>query len=64
MYSYFVSDASQSLGLFKDEVSAAICCYRQANVAAWYECFGALRLFDDWLKLVQPLETIRATLHS
>ena len=38
--------------------------FRQANVAAWYECFGALRLFDDWLKLVQPLVTIRATLHS
>ncbi len=28
--------------------------------AAWYERFGALRLLDDPLKLVLPLETIRA----
>jgi GNAT superfamily N-acetyltransferase len=30
--------------------------------AAWYERFGALRLLDDPLKLVLPLDTIRATL--
>jgi len=28
---YFVSDVSPSLCLFKDEVSAVICCYRRAN---------------------------------
>jgi GNAT superfamily N-acetyltransferase len=30
--------------------------------AQWYQRFGALPLFDDPLKLVLPLETIRATL--
>jgi GNAT superfamily N-acetyltransferase len=30
--------------------------------AAWYERFGALRLRDDPLRLVLPLDTIRATL--
>ena len=28
--------------------------------ATWYERFGALRLLDDPLKLVPPLDTIRA----
>lgn len=28
--------------------------------AGWYERFGALRLLDDPLKLVVPLDTIRA----
>jgi hypothetical protein len=32
--------------------------------AAWYERFGALRLVDDPLRLVLPLETIRANLPS
>ena len=29
------------------------------RAAAWYERFGALRLLDDRLKLVLPLETVR-----
>jgi GNAT superfamily N-acetyltransferase len=33
------------------------------RAAAWYESFGALRLLDDPLKLVLPLDMIRATLH-
>jgi hypothetical protein len=37
---------------------------KDERAAAWYERFGALRLLDDSLKLVLPLETIRATLHS
>lgn len=32
------------------------------RAAAWYERFGALRLLDDPLKLVLPLETIAAAL--
>lgn len=32
------------------------------RVATWYERFGALRLLDDPLKLVLPLETIAAAL--
>ncbi len=35
---------------------------KDERAAAWYERFGALRLLDDPLKLVLPLETIRATL--
>ena len=34
------------------------------RASAWYERFGALRLLDNPLKLVLPLETIRATLHG
>ena len=30
--------------------------------AIWYERFGALRLLDDPLKLVLPLDTIRTVL--
>jgi GNAT superfamily N-acetyltransferase len=30
--------------------------------ARWYERFGALRLLDDALKLILPLDTIRASL--
>jgi GNAT superfamily N-acetyltransferase len=37
---------------------------KDERAAAWYERFGAMRLLDDPLKLVLPLETIRATLHS
>ena len=36
---------------------------KDERAAAWYESFGALRLLDDPLKLVLPLDTIRATLH-
>jgi hypothetical protein len=32
------------------------------RAATWYERFGALRLLDDPLKLVLPLETIAAAL--
>ena len=32
------------------------------RAAAWYERFGALRLLDDPLKLVLPLDTIRPVL--
>jgi len=34
---------------------------KDEKAAAWYERFGALRLIDDPLKLVLPLETIRST---
>jgi len=36
---------------------------KDERAAAWYERFGALRLLDDPLKLVLPLDMIRATLH-
>jgi len=36
---------------------------KDERAAAWYHRFGALRLLDDPLKLVLPLETIRAALH-
>jgi GNAT superfamily N-acetyltransferase len=36
---------------------------KDQRAAAWYERFGALRLLDDPLKLVLPLDTIRATVH-
>jgi GNAT superfamily N-acetyltransferase len=36
---------------------------KDERAAAWYERFGALRLLADPLKLVLPLDTIRATLH-
>ena len=35
---------------------------KDERAAAWYERFGALRLIDDPLKLVLPLDTIRASL--
>ena len=35
---------------------------KDERAAAWYERFGALRLLDDPLKLVLPLETIAAAL--
>jgi GNAT superfamily N-acetyltransferase len=35
---------------------------KDERTAAWYERFGALRLLDDPLRLVLPLDTIRATL--
>ena len=35
---------------------------KDERAAAWYERFGALRLLDDPLKLVLPLETIRSTI--
>ena len=35
---------------------------KDERAATWYERFGALRLFDDPLKLVLPLETIAAAL--
>lgn len=35
---------------------------KDERAAMWYERFGALRLLDDPLKLILPLETIRATL--
>ena len=34
------------------------------RAAAWYERFGALRLFDDSLKLILPLDTIAAALNK
>jgi GNAT superfamily N-acetyltransferase len=36
---------------------------KDERAAAWYERFGALRLLADPLKLVLPLDTIRATLY-
>ncbi len=35
---------------------------KDEHAAAWYERFGALRLLDEPLKLVLPLDTIRAVL--
>jgi GNAT superfamily N-acetyltransferase len=35
---------------------------KDERAAAWYERFGAMRLLDDPLKLVLPLDTIRAIL--
>lgn len=35
---------------------------KDERAAAWYERFGALRLLDDPLRLVLPLDTIRASL--
>ena len=35
---------------------------RDDRAAAWYERFGALRLIDDPLKLILPLDTIRLAL--
>ena len=35
---------------------------KDSRAAAWYERFGALRLLDDPLKLVLPLDTIRSVL--
>jgi GNAT superfamily N-acetyltransferase len=35
---------------------------KDVRAAAWYQRFGALPLLDDPLKLVLPLDTIRATL--
>jgi GNAT superfamily N-acetyltransferase len=35
---------------------------KDERAATWYERFGALRLLDDPLKLILPLETIRVTL--
>lgn len=35
---------------------------KDERAAVWYERFGALRLLDDRLKLVLPLETIAAAL--
>jgi GNAT superfamily N-acetyltransferase len=35
---------------------------KDERAASWYERFGALRLLDDPLKLVLPLETIAAAL--
>ncbi len=37
---------------------------KDERAAAWYQRFGALRLLDDPLKLVLPLETLRAALSS
>jgi len=34
------------------------------RAAAWYERFGALRLVDDRLKLILPLDTIRLALRQ
>ena len=35
---------------------------KDERAVAWYERFGALRLLDDPLRLVLPLDTIRSTL--
>ncbi len=35
---------------------------KDEGAAGWYERFGAMRLLDDPLKLVLPLDTIRAAL--
>jgi GNAT superfamily N-acetyltransferase len=35
---------------------------KDARAAVWYERFGALRLIDDPMKLVLPLDIIRASL--
>jgi GNAT superfamily N-acetyltransferase len=37
---------------------------KDERAAQWYERFGALRLTDDPLKLILPLETIRAALRA
>lgn len=37
---------------------------KDERAAAWYERFGALRLLDDPLKLVLPLETIAAAVST
>ena len=37
---------------------------KDERAAAWYERFGALRLLDDRLKLVLPLEVIAAALKN
>jgi hypothetical protein len=37
---------------------------KDERAAAWYARFGALRLLDDPLKLVLPLETITAALSN
>ena len=37
---------------------------KDERAAAWYERFGALRLLDDPLKLVLPLDTISASLRG
>ncbi|MDE3196312.1 MAG: GNAT family N-acetyltransferase [Acidobacteriota bacterium] len=37
---------------------------KDERAAQWYERFGALRLIDDSLKLILPLETIRAALRA
>lgn len=37
---------------------------KDERAAAWYERFGALRLLDDPLKLVLPLQTISAALRG
>ncbi|HXG90035.1 MAG TPA: hypothetical protein VNJ02_17035 [Vicinamibacterales bacterium] len=34
------------------------------RAAAWYERFGALRLLDDRLKMVLPLDVIAAALKT
>jgi hypothetical protein len=34
---------------------------KDERAAAWYERLGALRLLDDPLKLMLPLEAIRGT---
>jgi GNAT superfamily N-acetyltransferase len=35
---------------------------KDERAAAWYQRFGAMRLLDDPLKLVLPLETVRLAL--
>jgi GNAT superfamily N-acetyltransferase len=37
---------------------------KDGRAAGWYERFGALRLLDDPLKLVLPLDTIRSVLEQ
>ena len=37
---------------------------KNEKAARWYERFGALRLLDDPLKLVLPLDTIRSVLEQ
>lgn len=37
---------------------------KDGRAAEWYERFGALRLLDDPLKLVLPLDTIRSALEQ
>ena len=37
---------------------------KDLNAAAWYERFGALRLLDDPLKLILPLDTVAAAIRA
>lgn len=53
----------RALAVARDVGGAALAIdAKDERAATWYERFGALRLLDDPLKLVLPLETIAAAL--